>query len=147
LTMLAMLALLGLLILTYLRMGIGLQPVPAAERWLVQLPISIYLGWISVATIANASVFLVDQGWSGWGLGAATWTVIMIAAAIVIGSAMVLRRGEVAFPLVLTWALIGIAVRNAGLPLVEVTAWVAAAAALAAAVWSAIRSPRQPASA
>jgi hypothetical protein len=71
----------------------------------------------------------------------------MIAAAIVIGSAMVLRRGEVAFPLVLTWALIGIAVRNAGLPLVEVTAWVAAAAALAAAVWSAIRSPRQPASA
>ncbi|HJX40631.1 MAG TPA: hypothetical protein VJ345_04130 [Anaerolineales bacterium] len=147
LTMLAMLALLGLLILTYLRMGIGLQPVPAAERWLVQLPISIYLGWISVATIANASVFLVDQGWSGWGLSAATWTVIMIAAAIVIGSAMVLRRGEVAFPLVLTWALIGIAVRNAGLPLVEVTAWVAAAAALAAAVWSAIRSPRQPASA
>lgn len=143
LTMLAMLALLTLLIVTYLRLEIGQQPVGAGERWLARLPISIYLGWVSVATIANASVLLVDQGWTGWGLSAAAWSVIMIAAAVVIGSAMVLRRREVAFPLVLVWAFAGIGVRNVGLPLVLLTACVAAALMLTAAVWSAFRSPRQ----
>jgi benzodiazapine receptor len=143
LTMLAMLVLLGLLILTYLRLEIGVQAVGAGERWLAQLPISIYLGWVSVATIANASVFLVDQGWASWGLSASAWTAIMIAAAVVIGSAMVLRRREVAFPLVLVWAFTGIGVRNVGLPLVQVTASVAGALMLTAALWSAFRRPRQ----
>lgn len=130
LTMLAMLALLGLLILTYLRMDIGLRPVPSAERWLVQLPISIYLGWISVATIANASAVLYGLGWNGWGISGQAWTLIMIAAALAIGWAMVLRRRDAAFMLVLVWAIAGIAIRNAQLPSLAGGAWVAAVLAL-----------------
>jgi hypothetical protein len=145
LTMVAMLALLALLILTYLRLEIGKQPAPAGERWLVRLPVSIYLGWISVATIANASALLYDLGWGGWGISAPAWTVIMIAAAVVIGSAMVIRHWEVAFPLVLAWAFVGIGVRNVGLPPVLVSACTAAGLMLTAALWSALRAPRQPA--
>src|SRR4030043_626994 len=51
LTVIAMLVLLGSLILTYLRLGIGRSTAPAAEKFAVHLPFSIYLGWITVATV------------------------------------------------------------------------------------------------
>ncbi|MCX5977186.1 MAG: hypothetical protein NTV33_10275 [Coprothermobacterota bacterium] len=54
-TIFAMLALLISLLVIYLRLGIGKENVPSSERWMVQTPFSIYLGWISVATIANSS--------------------------------------------------------------------------------------------
>jgi hypothetical protein len=53
LTLIAMLVLLATLIMTYLRLGIGRTAVPAVEKWAVHLPFSIYLGWITVATVAN----------------------------------------------------------------------------------------------
>jgi hypothetical protein len=148
LTMVAMLTLLGLLILTYVKMGIGLQPVPAAERWLAQLPISIYLGWISVATIANASALLYDLGWGGWGISAPAWTLIMILVALVLGWAMALRRRDAAFALVLVWAIAGIAIRNVDLPALAAGAWVACVLALVAAglaVWRIIGLRPRPA--
>ena len=139
LTLLAMLAILGLLILTYLRLEIGLTRVDRSERWLVQLPISIYLGWISVATIANATVLLDYLGWGGWGISAEAWTLIMIAVAAVLGWTMALRRGDVAYPLVLIWAFAGIAIRNAATAQVSTGAWIGAVFALLAAVVAARR--------
>lgn len=130
LTMLAMLALLGLLILTYQRLEVGRQPVPPAERWLARLPISIYLGWVSVATIANASTLLVILGWSGWGISAPTWTLLMVGAALVIDWLMVRRRADAAFSLVLAWAFAGIAIRNAGVAVLLGGAWAATALAV-----------------
>jgi len=58
LTVPVMLALLGLLIVVYLRLEIGQRSVTAAQRWLVNIPFSIYLGWITVATIANVTSLL-----------------------------------------------------------------------------------------
>lgn len=143
LTMLAMVALLAMLILTYLRLEIGTRPVTPAERWFVRLPISIYLGWISVATIANASALLYHLGWGGWGISASAWTLIMILAALAIGWAMVVRRGDAAFNLVLVWAIAGIAIRNAELPALAAGAWAASGLALVGAgvaVWRTIAS-------
>lgn len=37
-------------------------------RWFVQIPFSIYLGWISVATIVNAAAVLYNLKWNGLGL-------------------------------------------------------------------------------
>jgi len=54
LTLFAMLAILGLLITIYLRLGFGRQDASAAFRWFAQLPFSVYLGWITVATVAGA---------------------------------------------------------------------------------------------
>ena len=82
-TIIAMLGLLASLIAIYVRLGIGVTPVKTAEKWLVNVPFSIYLGWISVATIANASQFLDYVNWSGWGISDQGWAIIMILAVVV----------------------------------------------------------------
>lgn len=127
LTVVAMLVLLATLIVVYLRLGIQKTPVSRAERWTVHVPFSIYLGWITVATIANMTDLLWFAGWNGFGLSAQAWFVIMLAAAIIIAAAMALTRHDVAYLLVLVWAVAGIAVKHAGLPTVSTAAWIAAA--------------------
>jgi hypothetical protein len=124
LTLIAMIALLLLLITIYLRLEIGRATVSPAERWLVHVPFSIYLGWITVATIANVTTVLDYLGWSGWGIGDEMWAVIMLVAAGGIAAAVSLTRGDVAYSLVIVWALAGIAVKHAGTPGVAVTAWI-----------------------
>jgi hypothetical protein len=142
LTLIAMLALLGLLIAVYLRLGIGRSTVPAAEKWLVRIPISVYLGWVTVATIANATSLLEYWNWSGWGIGDQAWAVIMLTAGVLIASAMSLTRGDIAYMLVIVWAFVGIAVRHAGTQAVAIAAWVATALVALMLVIGAIRNTR-----
>jgi len=129
LTLVAMLAILLLLIAIYVRLDIGRTPVPTAERWLVHVPFSIYLGWITVATIANVTSLLDYLNWSGWGISPEAWTVIMLIAGVGIASAVSLTRGDVAYMLVIVWAFAGIAVKHADTPVVATAAWVATALA------------------
>ena len=136
LTMVAMAALLGLLIVSYLRLGIGREPVPAAERWLVRLPFSIYLGWVTVATIANATSLLDYLQWNGWGISEAVWAVVMLVVAAAVTTVVVLSRHDVAYALVILWAFIGIAVKHWGTMTVAIgavvtAAWVAVDAGIA----------------
>ncbi len=127
LTVIAMLILLGSLIATTLRLGIGQTRVQPAERWLVHLPFSIYLGWITVATVANVTALLYDLNWNGWGISAEAWTAIMLAAAVLIAGAMSITRGDTAYLLVLVWAFAGIAVKHTATPAVAISAWIATA--------------------
>ena len=126
LTLVAMVTLLVLLILIYIRLGIGQVKVPAAERWLVHLLFSVYLGWISVATIANITSVLDYLNWGQWGLSAEFWTVVMLLVAVTLAWAMSITRGDMAYGLVLIWALVGIAVKNSQTPVVATAAWAAA---------------------
>ena len=123
-----MLTLLISLIVIYLRLGVGQQAVPSGERWLVQLPFSIYLGWVTVATIANVTAFLDSIDWNGFGLSPEIWTFIMLVVAIAVAALMAYSRQDIAYLLVLVWAFIGIGVEQAD------TAQVANAAYLAAGV-------------
>ncbi len=123
LTLVAMFALLLSLIAIYLRLGIGRTQVSAAEKWLVRVPFSIYLGWITVATIANVTAVLDYVNWNGWGLSPEAWTVIMLVAGAGIASAVSLTRGDVAYMLVIMWAFAGIAVKHGGTPVVATAAW------------------------
>lgn len=132
LTLVAMLVLLGALIGVYLSLDIGRARVPSRERWLVHLPFSIYLGWITVATIANATALLSYLEWDGWGIAPEVWAVIMLGAGVVLAVLMSLTRGDVAYLLVLVWAFVGIAVKHADTTLVTVSALIAAALVLAA---------------
>jgi hypothetical protein len=127
LTLVVMLVLLVSLIAIYLRLNIGRVQVPSVEKWLVHVPFGIYLGWITVATVANATALLEYWKWGGWGLGPATWAVIMLSIAAALGAAMSLTRGDVAYVLVLVWAFVGIAVKHWATPLVG---WTAALLAL-----------------
>jgi benzodiazapine receptor len=123
LTLVAMLVLLLLLIVIYLRLEIGRAQIPPVEKWLVHVPFSIYLGWITVATIANVTTFLDYLGWSGWGISPEVWTVIVLIVGLGIASAVSLTRGDIAYMLVIMWAFAGIGVKHAGTPVVATAAW------------------------
>jgi hypothetical protein len=137
LTVAVMLALLGLLIAIYLRLDIGRTRPAGAERWLVDLPFSIYLSWVSVATIANITIALTDAGWNGWGLAPQIWAVVMLAVAAGLAGLMGLLRRDLAFMAVVVWAFVGIGVEQAGTALVaNVALGLAAAVGLAlVALW------------
>jgi hypothetical protein len=122
LTIVAMAALLLLLIAIYLRLGTGSTRVSKAEAWLVRVPFSIYLGWITVATIANATSLLDYLNWNGWGLTPVAWAVIMLVAGAVITSAVSITRGDIAYVLVIVWAYVGVAVKNSDTALIAVLA-------------------------
>ncbi len=117
-TLVVMASLLVLLILVYLNLGIGRTQVAAAETWAVRVPFSVYLGWITVATIANVTDVLYFLNWNGFGIGARDWTLILFAAVIVIAGLMSLTRRDIAYNLVIIWALVGIAVKQAAKSLV-----------------------------
>lgn len=78
------------------------------------LPISLYLGWISVATINNISFTLKDYQWSGWGISEVTWTIIMLIIATVLALYFSKYHHDFIYPLVFVWAFVGISVKNRG---------------------------------
>jgi benzodiazapine receptor len=118
LTLVAMLVLLGTLLITYLGLRAGQTAPPTAETWAVRVPFSIYLGWITVATIANVSDVLWSLRWKGFGIAPEAWMLIMLIAVFIIASWMNLVRGDVAFALVIIWALAGIVVQQSAVTLV-----------------------------
>ena len=107
-----MLSLLVSLIVIYRRLAVAGNP-DTATRWFVRFPFSLYLGWISVATIANASAVFTDLGWDGSPLSPVTWTVVMIGVAAALSLLMSYRYRDLAYSGVLVWALIGILVKQA----------------------------------
>ncbi len=127
LTVVVMLALLLLLIAIYLRLQIGKVQVASVERWCVDIPFSVYLGWITVATIANITALLSYLQWNGWGISPEVWTLIMLTAGVFIASVISLTRGDIAYMLVIIWAFVGIAVKHADVPIVATGAWVTTA--------------------
>lgn len=81
-------------------------------KYAARLPFSVYLGWISVATIANATAVLVHYDWSGFGIGPAVWTVAMIAVAVLAGVVFLWKKSDAPYALVILWALYGILART-----------------------------------
>ena len=130
LSVVVMLILLGLLVASYLRLNVGRLQVGAAERWCVDIPFGVYLGWITVATVANISDFLYSIGWNGFGIAPQTWAVLMLAVASLLGLGMALTRRDAPYLLVLVWAFVGIAFKQSAAMVVATAAWVAAAVAL-----------------
>ena len=124
LTLVAMLVLLATLIVTYLRLRNGRTAVPAGEKWAVQLPFSIYLGWITVATVANISDVLDFVKWDRFGIASEAWMSIILVAVLVIAVLMNFNRRDVAYAAVLLWALAGITVKQAGVAAVVIPTWI-----------------------
>lgn len=136
LTVIVMLCLLALLITIYLRLNVGHVKVGVVEKICVDIPFSLYLAWISVATIANITIFLRSIAWSAWGIPEPVWANIMIATATALGAIACLRRRDFAFIAVLIWAFLGIADKQVAAPAVQMGAWAASAALGAIAVFT-----------
>ena len=107
-SIIAMAGLLASLILIYTRLGIGLDEVSKKKLYMVHTTFSVYLGWITVAPIANVAALLVDLGWEGYDTTAVYITMAMILVALLLTLVNTYIRGDVAYALVLVWALGGI---------------------------------------
>lgn len=142
LSLVAMLGILLPLIASYLRLGIGQRWVSRRDRWFVHIPLSIYLAWISVATIVNVALVLYDVGWSGWGISAPAWTAIALVVGAVITAIATLQRADIAYTLVIVWAFVAIAVRQVNRPLIAITAGGLAFVLVLILFWSALRPPK-----
>jgi Ca2+/Na+ antiporter len=77
----------------------------------IKLPFSIYLGWITVATVANVTDIFYLMGWNILSLPGQVWSAIMIAVASLLGVLMILRENDFAYASVIVWAITGIAVK------------------------------------
>jgi hypothetical protein len=109
-----MFLLLATLIATYLRLNIGKSTVSLREKLAVHVPFSVYLGWITIASIANVAVFLVSENWDGFGINPETWATLIIIVALAITILVLATRRDIAYGLVIVWALTGIAVNQSG---------------------------------
>ncbi len=121
LSVIPMLALLGTLIAIYLRLQIGQSNVTLKEKLCVHLPFSVYLGWITVASIADVAAALTAIHWDRFGLADVTWATLVIIISAIITLAVIITRKDIAFSLVIVWALIGIIVQQAETQSVVIT--------------------------
>jgi hypothetical protein len=112
LSLVIMLLLLACLLAIYIKLGVGRRGTTGKERYFVHLPFSVYLGWITIATIANVTALLVDVHWGGWGLSEQFWAVLVILVGIAITLAMLFRRQDIFYALVVDWALLGILIKR-----------------------------------
>lgn len=80
------------------------EPLTTKEKWFVRLPFSVYFGWITIATIAGATAFLVGNGFGGLGVSEAAWTIIILIVGGIIGMLTALKFRDIPYLLVLIWA-------------------------------------------
>ena len=93
----------------------------------MQVPFSVYLGWVTIATIANIAVTLVLLGWDGFGLSLQTWAIIVLTLALILNLAVIATRKDIAYSLVFIWALAGIAINQTANLSIVLTAEIAIA--------------------
>jgi hypothetical protein len=78
------------------------------QSFLLYTPFIVYLGWISVATIANITALLVKIDWNGFGISPESWSLIMMVTATLLAIYFILVEKTVSYSLVIMWALWGI---------------------------------------
>lgn len=133
LTVVVMIGLLLSLIALYRRAGFELTArassgLSRGERWLVQVPFSLYLGWITVATIANIAAVGKWAGVPTFGVAPELIAAGVLLVGLAIALAVMLRAADLAFGAVIIWAYGGILVKEMATPWVP---WVAALAIIA----------------
>lgn len=106
----------------YGNLAIGQKCSSWQQRWLVQVPFSVYTAWISVATIVNVASALYIVGWDGWGLSGVIWTAIMLLVGGLVAASIAVMFRDLPFVLVFAWAYGAIAVRHTDTPMIWMTA-------------------------
>ena len=112
LSLIIMVLLLISLISIYVSLGTGRSGIRNSEKILVNIPFSVYLGWITIATIANATAFLVKINWNKFGISDQLWTIIVIAVGVIITLITLFSRNDIFYCFVVIWALAGIILKR-----------------------------------
>ena len=116
-SLIAMLILLAALITAYVRLRVGKNDeATAGEKWFVHTPFSFYLGWITIATVANISALLTEYELDGLYTIPDNWklilTIIVISVAVIITLLILLLRKDIAYSVIVIWALVGIIIKR-----------------------------------
>lgn len=82
------------------------------DKLFIRLPFSIYFGWITVATIANATVFLVSINWNGFGISDTLWTIVVLFVGFLIATINIVKNKDMAYGLTIIWAYVGILIKH-----------------------------------
>jgi len=147
---LSLLAMLGLLLtLMALFNMISQMSLKKSRHFLaIRFPISVYFGWISVATIANVTALLVSFNWGAWGIPENIWTILVMIVGTGLAISVLLRHRCISYGLVVIWAYIGIIIKRNARPVVHedivITAYIAIALIIVLAVIQIIRSRKVP---
>jgi hypothetical protein len=112
LSLIFMVILLGTLAAIYIRLNIGRSAAGTLEKYMVHLPMSIYFGWITVATIANVTALLVAYKWNRFGISEQVWAIIMIGIAAGLALLVLFYRKDLFYALVVDWAVLGILIKR-----------------------------------
>lgn len=129
-SVLVMLILLFSLIKIYISLEIGVTNASLQRKWLVHQPFSLYLGWISVATIANITIYLDWLNWNGFGLSPLFWFVLLSIVGLALSFYIALTRRDYLFNLVILWAYSAIAMHNSDIPVVKIISWISSGLAV-----------------
>ena len=92
------------------------------QKWLIRIPISIYLSWIVLATILNGAIALESWQWSGWGIDSQIWTIVMLSIAAFITHLVAIPRLDFAYAIVFIWGSIAISIKNSDYLVISGTA-------------------------
>lgn len=131
LTVPVMVALLVTLIVIHGRIHAHRGSLGTLERWVVAIPFLVYLGWITVATIANVAQTLSSLGFDGFGITPELIASAVLLLGLAIALTFVWKFHDAAYGLVIVWAYVGIVVKEADSALVPI---VAGAGAIAVAI-------------
>lgn len=81
------------------------------RRW-IQVPFSLYFGWITIASIANVTTWLVSVNWQGFGLREDVLTSIILGVALMIAARTILKFRDVTYAVVVLWAFVGVLIKH-----------------------------------
>lgn len=134
--------LLVVLVVTFSRL-LATRPAGRVEGVVVDGTIGLYLGWVSIATVANTAAALKQGGLDS---GETGWAVAVLAVAAGVGVVTAVRsRGRLAFGAGLAWGLGWVAAARAseGFTTVAVVAGAASAVVAASTVVARVRARRR----
>lgn len=89
-----------------------MKPAITHDYLWVRLPIMVYLGWISVATIANSFALAVSLGWNGMGSDAGSWLAFGLIGGALIGLVAMWKQRDAAYGAMFVWAYGGILMKH-----------------------------------
>lgn len=108
------------------------RPSGPVDALLTDGTVGLYLGWVSIATAANAAAVFTAAGFDGFGLSPDVWAVIVLAVASAVGVMLaIVGHGRIAPALSLSWGIAWVAVGRLTGELISTPAGIAAIIAAA----------------
>jgi len=114
LSLIAIVPILVTAVIAYARLRVARAPEAGLAERIVTIPVSVYVAWLTIATVANVSLVLDNAGWAAWGLSYPSWGVIMLIVGVGLGGALLLLFRDPVFPAVYLYAYLGIMARRLG---------------------------------